>query len=151
MVSAAMEEIMNVSSALHSRVAEDLGLDAALGTLARQVEDRLGAAIEVNVSPRAAGIAPADSATLFRVAEEALREMEVHSDGKSATVNVDARDGTARLEVAYDGTPLPGAGIGPGLASVKDRVLLAGGRMSIENQNGGTRVTAELRTMKAAS
>jgi len=38
-----------------------------------------------------------------------------------------------------------------GLSSVKDRVLLAGGRMTIENQNGGTRVTAELGTLKAAS
>jgi two-component system NarL family sensor kinase len=151
MISSAMEEIMTVSSALHSRVAEDLGLDAALGTLARQVEARLNATVDVSVSPRAAAIPPADSATLFRVAEEALREMEMHSDGKSASVSVDSWNGTARLEVAYDGTALPGAGIGPGLASVKDRVLLAGGRMSIENQNGGTRVTAELTPMKAAS
>jgi signal transduction histidine kinase len=34
---------------------------------------------------------------------------------------------------------------------MKDRLSLAGGTMKIENRNGGTRVTAELRTMKAAS
>ena len=151
MISAAMEEIMSVSNSLHSRVAEDLGLDAALGTLGRQVEDRFGIPVQIDVSPRAALISPADSAMLFRVAEAALRELEVQSGAKSASVRVDARDGLARLEVTYDAVGLPGAGLGSGLASVKDRFLLAGGKMSIENQNGGTRVTAELRTMKAAS
>ena len=151
MISAAMEEIMSVSNSLHSRVAEDLGLDAALGTLARQVEDRFGAPVHVDVSPRAALISPADSAMLFRVAEAALREMEMHSDAKSATVNVNAGDGLARLVVAYDAIGLPGSDITSGLASMKDRVLLAGGRMSIENHNGGTRVTAELRTAKSGT
>jgi two-component system NarL family sensor kinase len=146
-----MEEIMNVSNALHSRVAEDLGLTAALGVLARQIESRCGTEIEIVVSPRAAAISASDSATLFRVAEEALREMEMHSDGKSATVTVGMRGGLACLEVAYDGSGLAGVGIRSGLASMKDRVLLAGGAMSIENSNGGTRVSAELRTMKAAS
>jgi signal transduction histidine kinase len=140
MISAAMEEIMTVSNSLTSRVAEDLGLDAALGT-----------EVEITISPRASLIPPADSATLFRVAEAALREMVMHSHGNSATVSVDVRDSTISIEIAYDSIAIPGADAWSGLASVKDRVLLAGGRMSIENQNGGTRVTAELRTMKAAS
>ena len=151
MISAAMDEILSVSNALHSRVAEDLGLTAALGVLARQIESRSGTEVEIQVSPRAAAISPGDAATLFRVAEEALREMEMHSEGKTATVSVDVRDGLARLDVAYDGSGLAGLDIRSGLLSMKDRVLLAGGSMSIENQNGGTRVSAELRTMRAAS
>lgn len=151
MVSAAMEEIMNVSYSLHSRVAEDLGLDAALGSLARQVEERSGASIEINVSPRSDVISSSDSAMLFKVAEEALRDMEMHSDAKFATVRVDTQNGITRLEVAYDGWARPGFTERAGLASIKDRLLLAGGAMKIENQNGGTRVTAELRTMRAAS
>jgi len=147
MISLAMEEIMSVSNALHSRVAEDLGLEAALGTLARQVEGRCGAAIDVVVSSDAKSIPAGVSATLFRVAEEALRELEVREGAKSATVSVDAGEGFVRLEVTYDGD-------GPaksGLTLMKDRVMLAGGTMTIENRNGGTRVTAELKQMKAAS
>ncbi|HEX6574778.1 MAG TPA: histidine kinase [Gemmatimonadaceae bacterium] len=150
MISAAMEEIMNVSYSLHSRVAEELGLDAALNMLARRVETASGAVIEVTVVPRAGTISPADSATLFKVAEEALREMEMHSDAKSATVKVDTHSGNIRLQVSYSGNILSGC-CRPGLALIKDRVLLAGGAMKIENQNGGTRVTAELETMRAAS
>jgi two-component system sensor histidine kinase UhpB len=151
LISAAMEEIVNVSNSLHSRVAEDLGLGAALGTLSRQINARSAMEVRIDVSPRAAVIPPAASATLFRIAEEALHEMDVHSGGKKATVSVDVRDGFACLELVHDGTGLPGACMGSGLASIKDRVVLSGGRMSIENSNGGTRVTAELRILKAAS
>ena len=147
MISAAMEEIVTMSNSLHSRVAEDLGLEAALGALARRVESTSSAAVEISVSPRAKRLPPAISATLFRVAEEALGDLEMHRDGKSATVNVDAGDGFVRLEVTYDGEESARAG----LALMKDRVTLAGGTMTIENRNGGTRVTAELKRMKAAS
>ena len=151
MISAAMEEVVTVSNSLTSRVAEDLGLDAALGTLARQFEERSGIEVEIIISPRALVIPPADSATLFRVAEESLQEMAMHRNGKSATVTVDVRDTIATIEVVHDGNAIPGAAIRPGLSSVKDRVLLAGGRMTIENKNGETRVTAQVGSMKAAS
>ena len=147
MISAAMEEIVSMSISLHSRVAEDLGLEAALGALARRVESTSSAEVEVSVSSRVKLLPPAVAATLFRVAEEALRDLEMHRDRKFATVNVDAGDGFVRLEVAYDGEEPARAG----LALMKDRVTLAGGTMTIENRNGGTRVTAELKRMKAAS
>lgn len=147
MISTAMEEIVNVSHSLHSRVAEELGLEAALGTLARQVEAASGTSVDIVVSAAARSIPSAVSSTLFRVAEEALRGQEMHHGGKSATVNVDAGDGYVRLVVTYDGDQPARAG----LTLMKDRVMLAGGSMTIENRNGGTRVTAELKPIKAAS
>ena len=151
MISAAMEEVVAVSYTLHSRVAEDLGLEAALGTLARQVEDRSGTEVKVTVSPAARALPPALSATLFRVTEETLRELEMHEGGKSATVNVDLIDGLVRLEAGYESDMLFMPNTRAGLMLMKDRVLLAGGTMTIENRNGGTRVIAELGRMKAAS
>jgi two-component system, NarL family, sensor histidine kinase UhpB len=151
MISAAMEEIVAVSYTLHARVAEDLGLEAALGELARQIEERSGTAVEIRISPSVQSLAPAISATLFRVAEETLRELEMHDGGKSATVSVDANESMIRLEVSYESDLLFMPNTRAGLALMKDRVLLAGGAMTIENRNGGTRVTAELRRMRAAS
>jgi signal transduction histidine kinase len=151
MISAAMEEVVAVSYTLHSRVAEDLGLEAALGTLARQVEDRSGTEVKVTVSPAARELPPAMSATLFRVTEETLRELEMHEGGKSASVNVDLIDGLVRLEAGYESDMLFMPNTRAGLMLMKDRVLLAGGTMTIENRNGGTRVIAELGRMKAAS
>ena len=151
MISAALEEIVAVSYTLHSRVAEDLGLEAALLSLARQIEDRSGTEVKVDVSQGVQSISAETSATLFRVAEETLRELEMHRGGKSATVSVSATDGAVRLEVGYESDMLIMPNRRSGLAQMKDRVLLAGGKMTIENRNGGTRVTAELSRMKAAS
>ena len=147
MIASAMDEIVSMSKSLHSRIAEDLGLEAALGTLARQVKGRSGTVVEIVVSPHARLLPPAVSSTLFRVAEEALREIEMQRDGKAATLSVDAGDGFVRLEVVYDGEGPARAG----LTLMKDRVTLAGGMMTIENRNGGTRVTAEIKRLRAAS
>lgn len=156
LISSAMEEIVNVSYSLYSRVAEELGLEAALGTLARQVTGRSGVNVDVTVAACAPVIPASVSATLFRIAEEALRDIGMHYAEESATVNVSSGDGRARIEITRDDTDHDPASVSiaipPGLASVKDRVLLAGGRMKIDNApNGGTRVIAELDMMKAAS
>ena len=157
LVGAAMEEVKNVSYSLHPRVAEDLGLEAALGTLARQVEQRSGVEVVVKADVDGRSIPSNVSATLFRVAQEALRNIEVHSNARSATVSVMGRGGNIMLEVTDDGCGFdPSAVSTPAarsrLASVKDRVTLAGGILKVDSvPNGGTRVTAEMNAMRAAS
>lgn len=157
LVGSAMEEVKNVSYSLHPRVAEDLGLDAALTALVTQVHDRSGVTVHVNTSIKGRQI-PADvSATLFRVAQEALRNIEMYAFVKSANVDVYSRDGSVRMEVSDDGNgfdrALPRIPVGSSrLARVRDRVILAGGSMNVASTpNGGTRVIAELKTLKAAS
>jgi len=153
----AMEEVKNVSYSLHPRVAEDLGIQAALETLARQVESRSKVRVSVTADIGSSPIPSRLSATLFRVAQEALRNIEVHSHAKLATVTVVSREGVIRLEVSDDGCGFdPAVTSSPAahsaLASVKDRVTLAGGVMNIDsNPNGGTRVTVRLQTMREVS
>lgn len=155
MISAAMEEIMSVSYSLHSRVAEDLGIEAALQTLANQVKRRseLDVSIDVRYGTRANATMPrSTSATLYRVAEEALRSLELQGTADSVLVNLYVGDSIAHIEILAYGTNSSEVALTPGLISVKDRVLLAGGKMSIDTAPaGGMRVTAELRTLRAAS
>jgi signal transduction histidine kinase len=154
MISSAMEEIVSVSYSLHSRVAEDLGIEAALRTLARQVEERSGIDVTVRVGCGSGTIpvSGATSATLYKVAEEALRSVEIRGGAKSAIVSLFVTNGSVNIEVTDDGATTDEVPIRPGLISVKDRVLLAGGKMSIEIEPaGGMTVTAELKTMRAAS
>jgi signal transduction histidine kinase len=157
LLGAALEEVKNVSYSLHPRVAEDLGLEAALGTLARQVEERSGVEVSVTADAEGPPIPSNVAATLFRVAQEALRNIEVHSHASSATVEVISREGTIQIQVSDNGCGFdPRAVTSPAmhsaLASVKDRVTLSGGILRVDSvPNGGTRVTAEVNTMKAAS
>jgi signal transduction histidine kinase len=152
MLTAVTEEVRDVSNSLHPRVAEDLGLESALTNLARQIRQRSGVNVSVSVSVSAEPIPVNVSSTIYRVAEEALKNIEMHSRAKQASVDVVSGNGQIRIEVMDDG-----AGFDPdrmnrvvgrsGLASVKDRVVLAGGKMQIDSKpNGGTRVMAELQT-----
>ena len=157
LIGSAMEEVRNVSYSLHPRVAEDLGIEAALGTLARQVEERSQVHIEVVTSVVGPAIPRNVAAMMFRVVQEALRNIEVHSHAKAAKVEVISREGSIRVDVTDDGCGFDPSTVArpvtrSGLAAVKDRVTLAGGRMRVDSApNGGTRVTAELNTLRAAS
>ncbi len=152
LVGSALEEVKNVSYSLHPRVAEDLGLETALGALANQVKERSGTHVYFRFSVDGPPVPKNVSATLFRVAQEALRNIEMHSRAKYATVEVVAKEGLIRIEVADDGCGFDPAQVvsgaqKTGLSTVKDRINLAGGSMKIDSiPNGGTRVVAELRT-----
>lgn len=146
------EEVRNVSYSLHPRVAEDLGLESALTTLARQIGKRSGINVSLSVSVLADPIPPNVASTLYRVAQEALKNTEMHARAKTASVDVVSGNGKTRIEVADDGAGFDLSRMNrvvgrSGLASVKDRVVLAGGEMQIDSKpNGGTRVMAEIQT-----
>lgn len=155
MIGDVTDEIRNVSYSLHPRVAEDLGLDSALNALASQIEKRSSVVVSVSVTATEKPIAGNVAGTLYRVAEEALKNIEMHAQAKTATVDVFADAGTIRIVISDDGqgfdtaktatTPVYG-----GLTAVKNRVVLAGGNMMIDSKpNGGTRVMAELHTPAA--
>jgi signal transduction histidine kinase len=152
MIASVTDEIRSVSYSLHPRVAEDLGLESALTTLASQVKARSGIDVAVSVQVSIIPIPGNIAAMLYRVAEEALKNIEMHSEAKKARVDVALSATSIRIEVCDDGKGFDADKMNratgrSGLASVKDRVVLAGGTMQIDTKpNGGTRVMAELRT-----
>lgn len=143
----ALEEIRNVSRSLHPRVATDLGLPSALEALGDATQQRSLVDVRVNVDISGVVIPAALSATLYRVAQEALRNVEKHADAGHATVSLRARQGYVELEVSDDGRGFEGAlekkRGGSGFTTMRERLSLAGGALHIDTaRDRGTRVTA---------
>jgi len=143
----ALEEIRNVSRSLHPRVAADLGLPSALEALGDATRERSLVDVRVNVDVSGVVIPLALSATLYRVAQEALRNVEKHADAGHATVSLRARPGYVELEVSDDGRgfegPLEKQRNDSGFAKMRERLSLAGGELHIDiAADRGTRVTA---------
>jgi signal transduction histidine kinase len=143
----ALEEIRNVSRSLHPRVASDLGLPAALEALGDATQQRSLIDVQVNVDVSGVVIPTAVSATLYRVAQEALRNVERHSDAGHATVSLRARAGYVELEINDDGRgfegPLERKRAESTLTAIRERLSLAGGELHIDNAaDRGTRVIA---------
>ena len=155
---AALEEIRTVSRSLHPRVADDLGLPAALDSLADATRQR--SLIDVRVSCNTAGVSltGALSTTLYRIAQETLRIVERDADAGTATVALSARpDGYVELEIIDDGSgldePLEAVRANAILCRMRQRLSLAGGDLHIDSGTGGNgiRVVATVKVEQEAA
>lgn len=125
------------------------GLPAALGDLLAPMAADLSTHLRADPDLR---LPPEQEALLFRVAQEALRNVSSHAGAHEVTVAAERVDGTARLTVADDGRGFdPGAAGGSegtshfGLRIVGDLVSGAGGRLTVDSAPGhGTRVVVEV-------
>jgi signal transduction histidine kinase len=84
---------------------------------------------------------------LYRIAQEALRNIAKHAGACHVCVTVRQVDDEVELAVADDGkgfdlTKIREQGGGLGLRSIEERVRLVGGRLAIETSpSTGTRIT----------
>ncbi len=150
MIGRAIDEVRNISQSLHPRIADDLGLVTALESLADQTRARGILDVRLTADIGETPVPETVAATLFRVAQEALKNAEMRPGTGSAEILLCSNDGAIRLEVTEDAHELdrrrPKADNSlNGLSSIRDRVALSGGVLSVASaQNGGTKVTAEL-------
>jgi len=149
MIGNAIDEVRNISQSLHPRIADDLGLVTALESLAEQTRARGILDVVVTADIGETRVPATVAATLFRVAQEALKNAELRPGTGAAEVLLYSNNGTIRLEVTEDAHALDRRRQKPdnssGLASIRNRVTLSGGVLSIDNgRNGATKVTAEL-------
>jgi signal transduction histidine kinase len=106
------------------------GLGEALRRLATGFERETG--VRMSVEADAAGLDRELEVVLLRCAQEALANVRKHARAGAAEIAVSARDDEVVLEVRDDGigpgAAVPGDG-GFGLAGMRDRVALVGGRL----------------------
>jgi signal transduction histidine kinase len=137
------EEARAAIGGLRPPVLDDLGLAGGLASLARSVpdleivlelsEDRLPEHVEV---------------ALYRIAQEALQNVQKHAGAASVRLDFAVERGSARLVVRDDGAGFsPGvsasASGGYGLNSMAERAELVGGELTILSRPGsGTTVEA---------
>jgi two-component system sensor kinase len=86
---------------------------------------------------------------VFRVAQEALRNVEKHAHASKASLVVTFDSDRCRLCVSDDGVGFDPARIGPwtalGIEGMRERAELVGGRMTIDAEPvRGTTVTLEV-------
>ncbi|SFU79423.1 cache domain-containing protein [Pseudoduganella namucuonensis] len=147
-------EVRRISHNLRPAILDDLGLAAALDHLAE--EFREGSAIPVLFTTDGCTEELADVANtvLFRIAQEALTNIERHAGASHIEISLveDVRDERrgVTLRIADDGHGFDADGIavhpkrGIGLRNMMERMDAIGGKFSIASSPGGTVVLAHV-------
>ena len=147
-----LEEVRLLSHTVHPRVLDDLGLVPALEWLARTTHEHGGPPVDVEarIGDAAAALPKLSTSTLYRVAQESLRNAERHAEASRVVVTVERQDGDVVLEVADNGRGFDLAEAaarrpGMGLFAMRERLGLVGGSLDIVTAPAaGTRVRARV-------
>ena len=144
---AVLGEVRRISHDLRPALLDDLGLSRALQQLAEEWSARSGVPAVVDCA--AADDVPETQATaLYRVAQEALGNIERHAAARGIELRLTRPAGGVRLTITDDGVgfDVPAVLMSPrdglGLTHMRERVQTLRGRFSIESSSRGTQVEA---------
>jgi len=138
-----ISNLRRIISDLRPSLLDDLGLAPAIeAMLERWSEAGIEVISEVVLAPESANseLDPELETTAYRVVQEALTNVGKHARAKSVRVSLELSEDELLIEVQDDGVgfdPAERSG-GFGLAGMRERVYLAGGRLEIHPADPGT-------------
>ena len=146
-------EIRTASYLLHPPLLDELGLVSALRWLADGLRERSGIEVRLDLPESMPRLSNANELTLFRVAQEALTNVQRHSASPWVALRLEVLPQEVSLEVEDAGRGIarrdqPGRGVaglptlGVGLAGMRERIRQVGGTFAVESAGAGTRIRA---------
>jgi PAS domain S-box-containing protein len=142
-------DLHSLSHRLHSSTLESLGLLVGLESFCKEFAEQQGVQVDFVHENVPRGV-PADAALcMFRITQEALRNIKRHSGANRAEVRLEQLDGRLHLSVSDHGKGFnsnkPPAERGIGIHSMEERLRLLGGKLEIQSRPmEGTRIDAWL-------
>ena len=121
-------------------VVRDLGLGPALAGAVNRFAERSGLEVRFSADPQAASFADVRAETMFRIAEEALRNIDRHANARHVEVTLkDLPDDTIELVIADDGVGFDPAAAHPGhygVLGIREQAQLIGAQLELRSAPG---------------
>jgi len=134
-------DVHNVSRRLHPSQVELLGLTPALNNFCREFAKRNSMRIQFTSACLTSKLPEDTSLCLFRVAQEAIRNVHKHSGCREALVELDEISGSLRLRISDPGSGFDPTSVeasqGLGLLSMEERLRSLGGELFVHSRPGG--------------
>jgi two-component system, NarL family, sensor kinase len=147
-LSGAIAEVRRISHDLRPALLDDLGLPAALEHIANELEQRSGLRVRVSPQVHEERLPELQAVSLFRVAQEALRNVERHAQATRIDIRLDDSNERLELRITDDGVGFDVKNIelskdrGIGLTNMRERVERNGGTFQLTSHPGYTSLTA---------
>jgi two-component system NarL family sensor kinase len=154
LVSECCNDLGNLAYLIQPPLLEEQGLGPALRAFVASYNRRLGPQINLSFPSKIGRLAADVETTLFRIAQEALINIERHSGSATAEIRFFKKPGEILLEAVDHGCGISkeilkqlngGMALsGIGIAGMRERVRLLGGLMQIHSNSDGTTVRVSL-------
>ncbi len=147
----AIKEVRRISHDLRPSILDDLGLSAALKSLTENFTEHTG--IKVNLSTVVfKNLLPVEAKTaLYRVAQEALSNIERHSQATEISLNLTSRRNGVAMMISDNGKGFPDSNKqgkfitkGLGIRNMQERMEYFGGSLTIKSDRTGTSLIAKI-------
>ncbi len=142
-------ELRTLSYLLHPPLLDEVGLNSAIRWYADGVAQRSGLQLDLEVSPEVGRLSQEAETALFRIVQEGLTNVHLHSGSKRAQIRLLRDNGEIRLEISDDGKGIGGKGdgaqpLGVGITGMRERMKQLGGQLEVVSGDHGTIVRAIL-------
>lgn len=146
----ASAQVERISRDLRPSVLDHLGLDALFRTTGAEFSARTGIPVKLTCVEWA-GRLPADTElALYRILQEALKNVEQHARTRHVTVNLSQSGDHVQLTIQDDGTgfnpdKLNGGKHGLGLLGMRERATYVGGKITVKSaRRSGTKIEVRI-------
>lgn len=148
------EEVERISRNLRPSVLDELGLVAVLRDTSAEFAERTGVSLKLACMRLPARLPANAELTLYRIFQEALKNVEMHARSRHVAVHLTRRGALVQLAINDDGIgfnpnrhPAKRKGKGGlGLLSMRERAIYLGGALHVKSALGkGTTVRAQIR------
>jgi len=149
MVDSTVSALRRIAADLRPLMLDDLGLNAAIEWLARDAARRMDMEVTVRLGNEDPPLAPGADIALYRMVQEALTNVGRHARATDARIELRQDGDELVLTVQDNGKGFPERSMGQegryGLLGIRERALMLGGRLDVDNPpGGGGRITVHL-------
>jgi signal transduction histidine kinase len=144
--------VRDMSLLLRPSMLDDLGLIPALEWQAREVSRNSGMRVIINAADVPDDLADEQRTCIYRVVQEALRNVTRHAKAKSVEVTLRHNVESLQLTIQDDGQGFtPERQKGVGLLGIQERVLRLNGKLSVRSEPGaGTTLIVDMPVLRQA-
>ena len=151
-LNSAIREVRRISRDLRPHMLDDLGLSPALESLAGEFSERTGIDVKISTTPFRRSLPTDAKTTLFRVAQEALTNIERHAGAANTKIELGLTRRGVELKITDDGKGFETSRYegnqhstgGLGLRNMKERLAYHNGEFNVVSTANGTTIYARL-------
>jgi signal transduction histidine kinase len=148
LVVSTLQNVRRLAVELRPAALDDFGLVPAVERLADTFREQTGTAVDLEAQLGDERLPGELETALYRIVQEALTNVVKHAGARRVSILLTRKDGSVAAVIEDDGVgfdPEADVGEGLGLAGMRERVGLVGGRLTIESAGGaGTTLVAEV-------